>query len=862
MNILATFRHELRQLLYSPLTYIFQIAFLLGLALCIFLIADFYASDDASARLMLTFLPWVALVLVPALCARAWIDEPGDRGFELITTLPISIPALVVGKFLATWLVVLIALAFTAPFVVTIYWLGEPDNGMLIAAYLAAAALLAVYVAVGLCMASLVRDQVSAFVLGIAMLFILLIFGWDVFRQFVRALAWPELTEFLLAMSPKTWSHSMGVGVVRGPAVAAFAVVTGAALYATGRMLAGRRAGPDRILYRIGALGIVLAGLVAAAFIFGGRIGAGWFLDLSDEKEFTLAAGSREVLHRLPEGVTVTLYWSDSHPEIPIAIRAHAARVRNLLELIVSRGGGKITLSHVDPKPDTDAELDALAQGVQRVPMTSGDYFYLGAVIRRGDRVGRIPYFDNRRERLLEYDLMVALHSLSRDAVPKVGILSPLVAPSAVGSDPPGLSFLGELRQAYDVAAVPYFADQLPEGLDVLVVIAAGILRKDMLYAIDQFVMRGGSLIVLIDPFLRLHQAGNRVAIGPSESVDDISDLLMAYGLEYVDAVVGDASLGAPVSHETLGTLSYPFWLRVTPEQLSAAHAVTASLNELLFAEPGEFRMRRADAQALVETSGESGVQGRARFAGTAAAELAAEFVPDKHRRVIAAAVGGALDSAYSDAPNGSLTDHRSRSDNAGIVFAVADVDWIYDTFSLQAADLAGQRIVRPLNDNYGFLLNMIEYGTGDPALLSIRSRGRLHRTFTLVEERFKSAEQRHRDQRARLTKSISRMEKRIAEVLENAGVDSITQLPVADRGRLLEMRRELIPLRRQLREVRHEIRRDIEELGRKVTAFNLLSGPLLVLAFAAGVFALRRRRGSQGAGGRGLATASSTEPS
>ena len=861
MNLLVTFRHEMRQLLYSPLTFIFQITFLLGVSLCIFLIADFYASDDASARLLLTFLPWVAVILVPALCARAWVDEPGDRGLELITTLPISISALVIGKFLAVWLLTLIALAFTAPFVVTIHWLGDPDGGMLITSYLAAAALLAVYVAVALFMASLVRDQVSAFVLGIVMLFMLLILGWDVSRQFVKALDWPAFTELLLTMSPKTWLDSMGRGIIRMQVVTAFAGVTGAALYATGWMLAARKSGPDHVLHRVGALGMVLTALLAAALCVGSRVGANWYLDLTDEQEFTLAPGSREVLGRLPEGVMVTLYWSATQAEIPVAIRAHARRVSDLLELIASQAEAKIALSRIDPIPDTDAELDAVAQGVLRVPMTSGDYFYLGAVVRHGDRIGRISYFDNRRERLLEYDLMVALNGLSRTVVPKVGILSPLVAPSAVDNDPQGLSFLTELKQAYDVAVVPYFSDQLPNDLDVLVVIAAGILRREMLYAIDQFVMRGGSLVVLIDPFLRLHQASNQVAVGPSQTVDDISDLLLAYGLEYVDAVVGDASQGAPVSHETLGLLSYPYWLRVTAPQLSGAHPVTASLNELLFAEPGEFRLGSANAQALVETSQESGFETRDRFAGSAPAELAAEFVPDKRRRVIAAAVGGgAMQSAYPVVPGGPAPDHRARSHKAGIVFAVADVDWIYDTFSLQSADLAGQHVVRPLNDNYGFLLNMIEHGTGDPALLSIRSRGRLHRTFTLVEERFKRAEQKHREQRARLTNSIARMEARIGEVLENAGVDSVAQLPVADRDRLLVMQRELLPLRRQLREVRREIRRDIEALGRTVTAFNILAGPLLVLVLAACVFAFRRRRRIQGAAD--FTIASNTRPS
>ncbi len=851
---MTTLRHELRQLLYSPLTYLFQIVFLLGLSAGVFLIADFYSSDEASARLLLVFLPWVAVVLVPALCAQAWVDEPGDRSMELVATLPVSVAALVVGKFLAIWSIALVTLAFTAPFAVTLYWLGEPDGGVLAAGYVGAAALLAVYVAVALFMASLVREQVSALVLGIGALFVLLILGWDVFRQFVRALDMPALTGLLLAMSPKTWMDSMSAGVIRAPVLAAFAGVTSVVLFATAWSLSMRKRVSSGLRGHGGAPAMVLGAFVIAGLCISERIGSTWFVDLTAEKEFTLGAGTRSILHRLPEPVTVTLYWSESQPDVPASIRAHAVRVRDLLNLIAAHSAGKIRVVELDPAPDTDTELEAAALGVHRVPMTSGDHFYLGAVFRQDRRRGRIPYFDNRRERLLEYDVMVALNGLSKARIPRIGIISPLVAPSAVDADPPGLSFLSELKQAYDIAIVPYFKEELPDGLDVLVVIAAGILRRNLLQEIDAFVSRGGSLIVLVDPYLRLHRASNQVTIGPSENVDDISDLLAAYGLIYRDNVIGDAELGAPVSHQSLGTLSYPYWLRVAPEQLSSAHPVTASLNELLFAEPGEFEMTQPAAQALVRTGNRSGTQPRDRFAESEPADLAAGFVPQPRQRVIAAVVP-AGDVVRAFGPASSAPGNSVVSDEAGIVFAVADVDWIYDTFSLQTVDLEGGKIVRPLNDNYAFFLNMVEYATGDPALLSIRSRGRLQRTFTLVEDRFKNAEKQYRARRAELTASISQVETRIAQFLKQAGVDDVARLPAADQDRLLAIQRELLPLRRDLREVRLRIRSDIEALGNRVTAFNLSAGPLLVIIFAGWMFARRRR-------GQAVGVSSSNRPS
>ena len=125
--ISAVCRHELRLLLYAPLSYLFIVGFLLSLSSAIFLIADFYRTDEASIQLMLLFTPWVGIVLVPALAMGMWANEQLDKSAELIATLPLPVVSVVAGKFLAGFLVLLMALAFTVPFPVTVAFLGEPD---------------------------------------------------------------------------------------------------------------------------------------------------------------------------------------------------------------------------------------------------------------------------------------------------------------------------------------------------------------------------------------------------------------------------------------------------------------------------------------------------------------------------------------------------------------------------------------------------------------------------------------------------------------------------------------------------------------------------------------------------------------
>ena len=211
---LATFRHELRLLLFSPLSYLFQLGFLAALSAFVFLVADFYTTDDASIRAMLTFLPWISLILVPALAMRTWVDDISDRSMELTTTLPVRTSAIVFGKLLAGYLILLITLLFTSPIVVTIYYLGEPDPGVLFSGYFASALLLAVYYSISLLAASITREPVGAFVIGIMFLFFLLLLGWDVFGRFLNGYIDKSIIELLSNFSPKTWLVHLSRGII------------------------------------------------------------------------------------------------------------------------------------------------------------------------------------------------------------------------------------------------------------------------------------------------------------------------------------------------------------------------------------------------------------------------------------------------------------------------------------------------------------------------------------------------------------------------------------------------------------------------------------------------------------------------
>jgi ABC-2 type transport system permease protein len=844
-GILATFRHELRLLLFSPLSYLFQLAFLATLSAFIFLVADFYASDEASIRPMLTFLPWVSLILVPALAMRTWVDDISDRSMELTITLPIHTCAVVIGKFLAGYTILLVTLLFTLPIVGTVYYLGVPDPGVLFSGYFASALLLATYYAISLFAASVAREPVGAFIIGIMFLFFLLLLGWDVFGRFLNGYIDNSIIEMLSNFSPKTWLDHLSRGIIDFPGIFYFVSVSATALIGTTWICNARSQDLfSKKRFLKGSLITMVFFLVPAILItLSKEVPGEW--DLTAENEFTLHAGSYQILDRLNLGTRVTLYWSSSEPSVPATIKSHADRAQQMLKRLARQSSGKLILKIIDPKPDSDAELRAISSGAKKIPMSSGDSFFLSISVEQGSKKGSIPYLDIRRDQHLEYDIAVVLNSLGRPVTPKIGIVSPLIPSEAANKERRGMSFLSELKNAYDIAVIPYFKTALPDNLDVLVLIDVTILRKEMLYAIDQFVMKGGSLVVMLDPYLRSNQNSNKVNSDPTEDINDISDILMKYGVRYLGrGVVGDDLFSSIVADKRQARLSYPFWMRIRGDALSQSHPTTANLNELFLVEAGSLELKNPEKSlALITTSENSGTLSRKHFLTKKPRELALSFASDSRERIIAAFLRGPFESAYQKTdPEASVT-HLESSQDAPTIFVIADIDWLFDPFSLQTTNIGGRVMVRPLNDNTTFLLNMIEYASGEQSLIEIRSRGKIQRPFTRVTALFQSAEKEFKEQELAMAKKVSEIENRMKRYSGSIAGSNSGRLPNDVKESLIKFRQELLPARRELRMVRRKIRDQVDSLGQRLVFINLLCGPLAVLILAGTVYIIRRRR-------------------
>ena len=174
----AIFRREFAACFATPLAAVFLLIFLVLSGLLTFYPGQFFERGQADLAPFFEFHPWLYLLLMPALAMRLWAEERRSGSIELLLTLPISLPALVVGKFLAAWAFAALALLLTFPMVLTVNYLGTPDNGAIAAGYLGSWLLAGGYLAIGSCLSALTRNQVVAFILAVSLCFLLVVSGF------------------------------------------------------------------------------------------------------------------------------------------------------------------------------------------------------------------------------------------------------------------------------------------------------------------------------------------------------------------------------------------------------------------------------------------------------------------------------------------------------------------------------------------------------------------------------------------------------------------------------------------------------------------------------------------------------------
>jgi gliding motility-associated transport system permease protein len=238
----AVLKRELQSYFLTPVAYVFIVIFLISANWLAFGVGGLYERGQADLSPFFTFHPWLFLFLVPALSMRLWAEERKSGSIELLMTLPLEPWQAVAGKFLAAWLFTALAIALTFPIWITINYLGNPDNGAILAAYVGSILMAGGFLAVGSCISAVTKNQVIAFVLSVIVSFVLLAAGYPFVLDAFSAWLPPSIVDGIASLGFLTHFDDISKGVIDLRDIVYFGLLIGTCLYANTLVLGFKQA--------------------------------------------------------------------------------------------------------------------------------------------------------------------------------------------------------------------------------------------------------------------------------------------------------------------------------------------------------------------------------------------------------------------------------------------------------------------------------------------------------------------------------------------------------------------------------------------------------------------------------------------
>ena len=856
-NIKAVFKREFKAYFDSPVAYVFLTAFLVLAGFLTFGVAMFFERRQADLTPFFFWHPWVYLLLVPAATMGVWADERRNGTAELLLTLPVTITEVLVGKFLAAWSFVGIGLALTFPVALTAGYLGSPDWGAVFCGYLGSLLLSGAAVAIGVFASTLSRSSVVGFVVSLALVFLLLIIGFDPVIGAVAAWGVPTaITDSVASCSLLSHFEAMRKGVVDFADIGYYFAMMVFMLAAAKTVTDGRRGASK------GIVGLVLVGAIAASSVV---ILANLPLrcDMTAENLYTLSKGSKAVLGQLTEDVTLKYYVSSSSAEMPMALKTYAQQVGNLLKEYERAGGGRLVVEEYDPKPDSDAEEWAQRYGVE--PQTGGNPFgqgiYFGVVAVCGDREETLGVLSPRTESTLEYDLTRLVTRVAWPERPVVGVMTSL--PDVLGGQmnpmmmqmgqrpPQGWAAFSELAKDYDVRTVEPDAEKIDDDIKTLVMVHAKNLSDKTLYAIDQFVLRGGKLVACVDPFSIKDMQSSRSQQNPmmgqmgGDGPSTLGKLFDAWGVKFEEGKIScDLEAATKLNNGQGGVESNPAFLSLGTANMDKGDLIVADLTNVMFPFAGAFTFEKKDMdisfEPVITTSKDNSCSTdkmSMQYGGMK------DMVPDGKERILAARLSGTFKTAFPKGPDGTNDVSKAFAEGKGNVLLFADSDFLADDFCVRMMRTPFGSIPQLINENLTLFSNAMEQFAGREELIGVRSRGASDRPFTVVNELEAEATKKWQAREAAFQEELQQTQQRLSALQKEKKGGERFILSKEQQDEIVKLRKSQAETRKQLKNVRKELTADIDSLGLRLKIINIALVPVLVVLFGLLRGYLRRKR-------------------
>ena len=431
-------------------------------------------------------------------------------------------------------------------------------------------------------------------------------------------------------------------------------------------------------------------------------------MDCTADKLYTLSEGTKTTLKGLTDTVSIRFYYSKDVAKMPVIFKNYAMRVEDLLQEYKQVAGKKLEIKKLNPKPDTDAEDSANLDGIsgKSLDMFGDEQIYLGLAVSCGNRTEAIPFLSPDREKLLEYDLTRAIVGVKSAKKPKVGVISalkimggydnPMAMMQGNARPNPAWIVISELKRTYDVVELGMDVKNVPDDISAVLLIHPKQMADTAMFALDQYVLRGGHLIAFLDPMSLADMQSQNPQMqqyAPPSMDSSLPPLLKAWGVEFdTEQLVLDKLLAGGMGNGGRN----PVLLMLDKERIVGDDPTTSQLSSLMMFCTGSFTGKPAEGltkTVLLKSSDESQLASK-MLALQGGIDFTKGFKSDGKEKDLAIKLTGKFKTAYPDgyptpaakegeeapkAPEPPEGGWLKESAKDGAVVLVGDSDMLYD---------------------------------------------------------------------------------------------------------------------------------------------------------------------------------------
>ena len=608
--------------------------------------------------------------------------------------------------------------------------------------------------------------------------------------------------------------------------------------------------------------------------------------DFTEDKVHTLSKGTKSILSKLDAPVTIRYYASRKNEALPRETKLFIRRIDDILKEYVNLSNGKMRVENLDPQPDTDAEDSANLDGIQTQNINQYENVSLGLAISCLDQTTRlnIDPFDTQsldeQETMFEYNLSRAVGEVTAVKKPVIGVMSalnlkpsPAMMPGQQGN--PGWVMMQQLGQTYEIRDLEIAATEIPDDVNVLLLVHPAGISADTEFAIDQFILRGGTLIACLDAysFEAAASAGGNPMFGGGGGTpvsSTLPTLLPAWNINFENTqTLADAKYRTILQGNRPGYAILSLPKESMPDK---SDVITKNLNDLFFVLPGAITNQGNNGLAsssLVKSSTQAGLVD-AMEASQFSSNIA---ISNRRAYDLVTRLTGRFKTAFPDGKPGEKKEEESKpaegekkpegeekkSDQAkpeeskwlkegkadSSVFIIADTDAFSNQGAYRIQNMGGMQAAMPYNGNSVLLLNIIDQAASSADLIGARSRASIRRPFTLIREMEAAAESTTQDKQQELQAKLKAAQDRLAKIAADRNNSRDVRLAPELEAEEKKFREEVTETNRQIRDLYKDLKRDKDALSARIIALNLMGMPGIILLSGLAV-AFSRRRSSR----------------